>query len=370
MCITKGLMITSAALALLTTAAHAQVPSNGDDTLACRSARGEMTGSINPRGIPEFVLQQMREKDARSRQSAQAACDQIKREQAVQIKQYNDGQARLAEVRAAEQERRRQAEQAVADKKAQAQAEYDALPQEEKQRRKATGLLLDGYRFYAHVKWCHEVREGYAYKAINDVELERAEGAIKSIVDQATKSSASVNTDDVWQQARVHERACRGLPEFDARAVQVVADASLRHPETLNATLTFRHRAFRCAARSAIPVISTTDKQHDEDCNSTRADADRNRSIGAVSEPHVLRAKWRCDWTIDNEQQRSNHLLRSKRWRDWPRCSKQQRYDHVLRTERWRDWPRHHVARLRSLTFSIGPSNSVPIRNAIWKTPG
>jgi hypothetical protein len=217
----KRSLLTAAALALLTTAAHAQVPSNGDDTLACRSARGEMTGSINPRGIPEFVLQQMREKDARSRQSAQAACDQIKREQAVQIKQYNDGQARLAEVRAAEQERRRQAEQAVADKKAQAQAEYDALPQEEKQWRKATGLLLDGYRFYAHVKWCHEVREGYAYKAINDVELERAEGAIKSIVDQATKLSASVNTDDVWQQALASVKGYLRQPEYMNGLVEV-----------------------------------------------------------------------------------------------------------------------------------------------------
>jgi hypothetical protein len=88
--------------------------------------------------------------------------------------------------------------------------------------------------------------------------------------------------------------------------------------------------------------------KHGEDHSSTRAVAGRDRRIGAVSEPHILRTKWRCDWSLDDEQQRSNHLLRSKRWRDWPRCSKQQRHDHILRAERWRDWPRHHVAKISS----------------------
>src|SRR5258707_11591701 len=86
-------------------------------------------------------------------------------------------------------------------------------------------------------------------------------------------------------------------------------------------------------ARHEAPSRNGASK-HGEDHSSTRAVAGRDRRIGAVSEPHILRTKWRCDWTLDNEQQRSKHLLRSKRWRDWPRRSKEQRHDHVLPAQR------------------------------------
>src|SRR5262245_29154268 len=76
--------IFAALLAAMSTTALAQMPpSNGEDTLACRSARGEMPDQrINPVGIPPFVLQQLKQRMERRRQDWQLRCDTIKREAA------------------------------------------------------------------------------------------------------------------------------------------------------------------------------------------------------------------------------------------------------------------------------------------------
>ena len=55
----KRLMMTAAALALLTTTAQAQVPSNGEDTLACRTARGEFSAG-ELKGVSPYILEQIR----------------------------------------------------------------------------------------------------------------------------------------------------------------------------------------------------------------------------------------------------------------------------------------------------------------------
>src|SRR5258707_8718168 len=50
-------------------------------------------------------------------------------------------------------------------------------------------------------------------------------------------------------------------------------------------------------ARHEAPSRNGASK-HGEDHSSTRAVAGRDRRIGAVSEPHILRTKWRCDWSL------------------------------------------------------------------------
>jgi hypothetical protein len=80
----------------------------------------------------------------------------------------------------------------VAREAAQERARFAALP---------STRLLNGYRFFAHVRFCREARDGYASIYINDVEYERAEKVIKAIVEQTTKEDAAMNTDDVWEQA-------------------------------------------------------------------------------------------------------------------------------------------------------------------------
>jgi hypothetical protein len=58
--------------------------------------------------------------------------------------------------------------------------------------------LLVGYRFYALVKYCHEIREGYLSVYINDVEMRRADKAIRAIVQKAVSEDNSIDTDKIW----------------------------------------------------------------------------------------------------------------------------------------------------------------------------
>jgi hypothetical protein len=111
---------------------------------------------------------------------------------------------------AAEKERQRvEAEQKRLEQE-RAQQAFDALPEAEKaairsaekakrDHDQAVNLLSNGYAFFAHIQWCHDVREGYLSQYINDAELERAQTAIKAIVDKAKGMDATINTDDVWQ---------------------------------------------------------------------------------------------------------------------------------------------------------------------------
>lgn len=183
------------ATALLTTVATAQAvelpPSDGSDTLACRSARGELEGRVNPNAVSPQLMAALNRKDAQRRQSAQVACDQIKREQAAERREWDAAQAAEVERRKVEAElnRKRQEQAAVEAKE---QARIANLP---------INRLFRGYQFFAHVKWCNDIREGYLVKYVNDVELERAHVAIKAIADKATKDDASINTDEVWQKA-------------------------------------------------------------------------------------------------------------------------------------------------------------------------
>jgi hypothetical protein len=61
--------------------------------------------------------------------------------------------------------------------------------------------LFQGYWRYILVKYCHDVREGYLVKNINDVEMDRAEKAIKAIVDRVKADDASVDTNKQWDKA-------------------------------------------------------------------------------------------------------------------------------------------------------------------------
>ena len=126
------------------------------------------------------------------------------REQAEREKQREkqeaaerERQARVnqAQAEAAERERRRQeyeARESARKQAAQERARIAALP---------SNRLMTGYAAFAYVSWCHEVRDGYLYKYINDADLDRAKIAVKAIVEQTTKEEPAINTDEVWQDA-------------------------------------------------------------------------------------------------------------------------------------------------------------------------
>ena len=63
--------------------------------------------------------------------------------------------------------------------------------------------IYRAYSLYIVVKWCHDVREGYLVRYLNDVELRRAEEAVKAVVQQAEKEvlMAENETDILWDLA-------------------------------------------------------------------------------------------------------------------------------------------------------------------------
>jgi hypothetical protein len=61
--------------------------------------------------------------------------------------------------------------------------------------------VQQGYAAYIGVRWCHETREGYLLQYVNDVEMRRAEEAIRAIVQKAKKEFPGMNTDVLWKAA-------------------------------------------------------------------------------------------------------------------------------------------------------------------------
>jgi hypothetical protein len=132
--------------------------------------------------------------------------EEVERHNQKTVQQQQEAIA--AEERQKREYQAQQAEKAKADadQRAKAQAEYDALPPEEKARREATLKtqaqqlkLFEAYAEFAFIKWCHDVREGYVYGAINDSELERAQTVVRSVVAQSTKLDATIDTDKLWK---------------------------------------------------------------------------------------------------------------------------------------------------------------------------
>jgi hypothetical protein len=103
------------------------------------------------------------------RQEQAAAEMRVKQAQAQQIEQQRQDNAKKAE-----------------------KARIAALP---------VNRVLNGYSYYADVKRCHDVRNGYLVQYINDPELERATVAVKAIVEKATAEDTTVDTDVQWQKA-------------------------------------------------------------------------------------------------------------------------------------------------------------------------
>jgi hypothetical protein len=88
--------------------------------------------------------------------------------------------------------------------------DHEAAEQKRKQEEKAAwdrtpiGRVANAYQRYIFIKYCHDVRDGYAEIYINDNELLRSETATKAIVNKAVGDDPSINTDQQWQSALNH----------------------------------------------------------------------------------------------------------------------------------------------------------------------
>lgn len=227
----KRYLLIAAALALLTTAAQAEplmppLPPGIKPTMeyfksaaargaihatyAAQNAPQEATAFVNrdcklwaaaqptgviPGALPPDLLAKLQQKDfARNFETCERQ-KQLGKEQVAAQEAQARAQAALDAQQAAQREAERRAaseRQIAAQEEAARQAAEAAKP---------INRLYRGYQYYAHIKFCNEVREGYLVKYVNDVELERAEIAIKAIVAQTTKEDAAIDTDDVWKKA-------------------------------------------------------------------------------------------------------------------------------------------------------------------------
>lgn len=162
--------------------------------------------------MERMKAQQAAEIAERQREQAKWLEEQRVREEAIVTERKREEQAR-AKAEAERYERQRKIEEAEASER----ARLATIP---------SNRLLQTYRMSALITWCHEVREGYAYKYINDAELDRASIAIKAIVKQVTKDDATIDTDAIWQQAldeiQPHIRQLQYDPDFTRRACQEV----------------------------------------------------------------------------------------------------------------------------------------------------
>jgi hypothetical protein len=156
--------------------------------------------------------QETRYAEARARERAELAAIEVER-----AKQRNEREKveaeieakRKAELDAIEEDRakRREAERAAERERLQKAAEEQAkIDAENRQRaaaeaRKPENRLVNAYKVYSNVAFCNEVRQGYAYVWINDVEFERAKVAVKAIEDALKAEKADIDTKTLWQKA-------------------------------------------------------------------------------------------------------------------------------------------------------------------------
>lgn len=200
----KQLLTTAAIALLMMTTVQAQVASNpADDSLICQAAKTDNYRDANPRHFPNNGLEGLRKKDAERRREYQVRCDELRREYAERQRQANVE---------AEQRRQKEQEQARLFAERQKQQKEAAAAQTIIDAKPINRLLL-GYHHYAFVKFCNDVRQGYAVQYVNDAELQRANTVIKALVAQTTAEDASINTDDLWKQAL---RSLEGQGAYDA----------------------------------------------------------------------------------------------------------------------------------------------------------
>lgn len=123
--------------------------------------------------------------------------------------------AKQAALRAEEKARRQREQQRIKEQNAAVQ---------ELQRLEATPpvRLYNAYRLYGYIQACHQEREGYAAVWINDVELARAEKAIKAIKAQAIADMPELGptNDQVWEKSLQSLQGQRLFPELCQRSLQ------------------------------------------------------------------------------------------------------------------------------------------------------
>jgi len=134
-----------------------------------------------------------------ARHEAEAQAAKREADEAVRVEAE---QRAAAAKQAAEIKRRRQEAEAeeLARREASAQAAKQAA-EAAAEEASPHGQIRLGYALYIRLKWCHDVREGYVVKYINDVEMERVETAIKAIVEKWKPREPDMDTDLLWKQA-------------------------------------------------------------------------------------------------------------------------------------------------------------------------
>jgi hypothetical protein len=86
---------------------------------------------------------------------------------------------------------------------------------EAEEMRKPINRLRRAYWQYMYVGSCYRVREGYLVVWINDIELERARGAVTRIENEVLNEEPTINIAAVWKEvadrkpASIYEAQCK-----------------------------------------------------------------------------------------------------------------------------------------------------------------
>lgn len=199
-------------MASLISGATAQpLPRNVDDMLVCQEAN-RSPGAV-PHVSPQ-VAEKLRQKELKRIHDARLRCDELKRAEAARFeaaKREYEAQRRIEEAkRKEEMERLRKMEE---ERRA-------AQAAEAKEMRKPINRLRRAYSQYMYVRSCYRERQGYLVVWINDIEMERARGAVTLIENEVLNEEATIDTAAVWKElaerkpATIYEAQCK--PTYNA----------------------------------------------------------------------------------------------------------------------------------------------------------
>jgi hypothetical protein len=192
---------------VITNEATAQpVPIDVDATLVCREAN--RSPDVVPHVSPA-VAEKLKQKELKRIRDARLRCDELKRAEAERFeaaKREYEAQRRIEEAKRKEyMERLRKFED---ERRAAAAAEAEEM-------RKPINRLRRAYSQYIYVRSCYRVRQGYLAVWINDVEMERARGAVTRIENEVLTEEPTINTAAMWKEfsdrkpATVYEAECK-----------------------------------------------------------------------------------------------------------------------------------------------------------------
>ena len=171
----------------------------------------------SPQVVPHVspaVAEKIRQKELKRIRDARLRCDELKRAEAERF----EAAKREYEAQRRNEEAKRKVEMGRLRKMEEERRANQAA--EAKEMRKPINRLRRAYSQYMYVRSCYRARQGYFVVWINDIEMERARGAVSRIENEVLNEEATIDTAAVWKElsdrkpATIYEAQCK--PAYNA----------------------------------------------------------------------------------------------------------------------------------------------------------